>query len=102
MKPCVASVMSAYNSVNGEWCGQHRGLLTDILRDEWGFEGVVISDYGAVGELHFGAGRDVADLIYVSIGPGIGGGFVVGGQLRRGHSRSADQFRRRPECYGCH
>ena len=41
----VASVMSAYNSVNGEMCGQSHQLLTDVLRHEWGFEGFVISDW---------------------------------------------------------
>lgn len=41
----VASVMSAYNSVNGEWCGHHRHLLTDVLRGMWGFEGFVVSDF---------------------------------------------------------
>jgi beta-glucosidase len=41
----VAAVMSAYNSVNGEWCGQNKVLLTDILKKRWGFAGFVLSDF---------------------------------------------------------
>jgi len=41
----VASVMSAYNSVNGEWCGQNRALLTGILKEQWGFQGYIMTDF---------------------------------------------------------
>jgi beta-glucosidase len=41
----VASVMSAYNSVNGEWCGQNRELLTGVLKARWGFQGFVVTDF---------------------------------------------------------
>jgi len=41
----AASVMSAYNSVNGQFCGENEALLRGILKGEWGFDGFVLSDF---------------------------------------------------------
>ena len=42
--------MCSYNKVNGEYASQNKWLLTDVLRGEWGFDGYVMSDWGAVSD----------------------------------------------------
>ncbi|HSK24634.1 MAG TPA: glycoside hydrolase family 3 C-terminal domain-containing protein [Egicoccus sp.] len=44
------TVMCAYNRVNGIYCSDHRWLLRDVLRTEWGFDGIVMSDWGATND----------------------------------------------------
>lgn len=48
----VESVMGAYNRTNGEPCCGSKTLLTDILREEWGFKGHVVSDCWAIADFH--------------------------------------------------
>ena len=42
------TVMCSYNLINGVWASENKWLLQDILRDEFGFDGVIVSDWGAV------------------------------------------------------
>jgi beta-glucosidase len=55
------TLMCAYNQLNGEFCAEHRTLLTTILREEWGHEGFVMSDWNAVNDRAAGvaAGLDL-------------------------------------------
>ena len=46
-----ASVMCAYNKVNSIWCSENKFLLNDVLKEEWGYEGYVVSDWGAVHDI---------------------------------------------------
>ena len=97
----VAVVMSAYNRVDGEWCGESRMLLTDILRDEWGFEGFVISDWilglrDAARSLH--AGLDI-EMPYRMIraehlGPALDDGDVSWAEVDRAVERIVATRRR--------
>lgn len=41
----ASAVMAAYNSVNGEWAGQSHTLLTEVLRDRWGWDGITATDF---------------------------------------------------------
>jgi len=56
------TIMAAYNKINGVYATQHHWLLTQVLRSEWGFDGLVMSDWGAVADrcAAVAAGLDLA------------------------------------------
>ncbi|WP_370325409.1 glycoside hydrolase family 3 C-terminal domain-containing protein [Euzebya sp.] len=65
----VGTVMCAYNRVNGDYACQNEFLLTEVLREDWGFEGFVLTDYGAakdtVASLQAGLDLDIwPGLVY--------------------------------------
>jgi len=97
----VAVVMSAYNSVDGEWCGENRMLLTDILRDEWGFEGFVISDWifglrDAARSLHAGLDLEMPYRMIRAehLGPALAAGDVSCDEVDRAVERIVTTRRR--------
>lgn len=57
-----STVMCAYNKINGVHCSDSKMLLTDILREEWGFDGLVVTDWGAMNDRieGFRAGCDLS------------------------------------------
>lgn len=81
------TVMCAYNRVNGTYCSEHDWLLNKVLRDEWGFEGLVMTDWGATNDRVRGipAGLDLEM-------PGSGGvnDTLVGRAVDTGYLKPAD------------
>jgi beta-glucosidase len=66
------SVMAAFNAVNGVPATAHRGMLTDLLRRQWGFRGLVVSDFGSIIELiAHGVAADEADAARKALAAGI-------------------------------
>ncbi|GAB4422158.1 MAG: beta-glucosidase BglX [Bacteroidia bacterium] len=67
----VATLMNAFNDLDGIPATAHRGLLQDILRDEWGFDGLVVSDWQSILELvAHGYAADLADAGRLAISAG--------------------------------
>lgn len=69
------TVMCAYNRLNGEYCGENAWLLNKVLREEWGFEGLVVTDWGACNDRAKGlsAGQDLE----MPSSAGVGGRRIV-------------------------
>ncbi|MDD6253485.1 MAG: beta-glucosidase BglX [Bacteroidales bacterium] len=78
----VASVMTSFNDLNGCPSSANRWLLTEVLRNQWGFEGFVVSDYNAVGELvnHRAAGSK-EEAAVMSLNAGLDMDMVTAGCL---------------------
>lgn len=69
----AGSVMSAYNEIDGVPCSSDHWLLTDLLRDEWGFDGFVVSDLYAINGLQSGqhVARNLDDAAAMAINAGV-------------------------------
>ncbi|HDP81472.1 MAG TPA: beta-glucosidase, partial [Spirochaetes bacterium] len=72
-KAGVLSLMNAYHELDGVPCGASEELLTRILHEEWGFDGLVVSDYYAIGQLitvHHIC-EDIGDAVHLALKAGI-------------------------------
>ncbi len=69
----AGSVMPAYHDIDGEPCSCSRHYITEVLRESWGFDGIVVSDYEAVRLLfaHHGVARDEAEAATLALKAGM-------------------------------
>lgn len=69
----LASMMNAYHDLDGVPCGASKDLLTDLLRGEWGFDGIVVSDYMAINQLadYHGFARNKAHAAHLALDAGM-------------------------------
>lgn len=69
----AGSVMPAYHDLDGEPCSSSYELLTDLLRNKWGFDGLIVSDYEAISQLHSDhkTARDMAEAAAKSLKAGM-------------------------------
>ena len=74
-------VMTGYNRLNGVWCSEHRELVTDILRREWGFDGFVLTDWYGVAST---VGSTEAGVDLEMPGPGRAYGPALATAVRNG------------------
>jgi beta-glucosidase len=74
-------VMTGYNRLNGMWCSEHEGLLTDILRGEWGFDGFILTDWYGVAST---VGSNKAGVDLEMPGPGRAYGPALADAVRAG------------------
>mgnify|MGYP000435346561 FL=1 len=72
MEAGSALVMTSFNTINGIPASVNKWLMRDILREEMGFDGVLISDFGAIGEcVNHGAAEDRADATKKALEAGV-------------------------------
>jgi len=69
----AGSVMPAYHDIDNEPCHGSRFLLTEVLRDKWGFDGLVVADYAGIQLLHthHGVARDKAEAAAIAFSAGL-------------------------------
>lgn len=69
----AGSVMPAYHDIDGQPCHSDHFLLTDVLRKQWGFDGLIVADYGGVSLLHqhHGVSHDDAESAALSFNAGL-------------------------------